>query len=450
MNTFVECLRGWMQENAMNASSLTSALNYKSKTTIARVLTGRYTYNGARKIYISLDEKGLMSDVWKTRFEQALKVERNGKLEYEMMLSIDSMLYGKAAAAKQPFCLPVDFSELLIIGCPWEDTSRMIQAAIERNPEIIITHYLTDQEIHGHSTVIPLLMTHLMDFQYQAVEIPEHQMPAGMTRHIVLGKEKENGYEYVLIAAGPKLEWSRVDHSIHLYDLYETELSRIERTALYRNDLLRSGTDYIRFMQESYQMEKTHAAVIIKPSLGIQMLPIKLVISAFDDYMKESGDPVYACRTTLIYTLQKRVENFTKLSKPLDLFLSQSSLEEFVRTGKLTDQFYATRAYTIEERLSILEALLVMARKPNVSIRFLKRKKEFAFSCEAYENTGVLIYPSRTNYRSEAGKYRELFVPEKMYYPFFKRFAQEIADGEDCMNTEESEKLLMRYYRSIL
>ena len=434
----------------MNSSRLTGVLEYKSKTTISRVLNGQYTYNGCQKIYASMEEKTLLTEDWKERFQQALKVEQNGKMEYELMMSIRDMLKGEPPAIIVQDVYPVCLSDLLIVGCPWNETSRLIQAAIEANRKVRIMHFLTDREIATHSAVIPLLMAHMLDFQYQAVEIPEKQLSAGMTRHFAIGKEKNTGNEYILTAVGNQLNWNRIDHMLRLFDVTMKELSSIDGVLLYRNEQLRSGTDYIHFMQESYRMEQDHGAVIFKPALGIQMLPTKLLVDAYNDYMKDSMDPVYACSTTLIYLLKKRADNFRNRSHPTELFLSYASMEEFAKTGVLADQFYGTRPYTPSERKNILSDLVSLIKEKQVDVCLLKWKKEMAFSCEAYENVGTLVYPGRTNYNSESGEYRELFIPAKTHYMFFKRFAEELKSCADCLSVEETEKTLTKFSRLIM
>jgi hypothetical protein len=115
---------------------------------------------------------------------------------------------------------------------------------------------------------------------------------------------------------------------------------------------------------------------------------------------------------------------------------------EFALHGKLPDQFYACRPFTIEERMSIFRYLLNLLSNPQVTILFAQRELSRTFSFEAYATFGVLIYPSQTSYNVEKDAYRELIFPGRRYADLMRQYVDKIVIPEYCGTEQDTRKYL--------
>ena len=444
MESFDICLKQWMAENEFPLMKLTAELGYKSKTTIARVLSGQYTYKSCMKIYKDLQDRKLINAQWGKRFEDALRNVQRGKKESEILEAFRKSIMDADTETVPDSVDMVPLTDLLILGCPWKETDHIVSGILKANADISILHAMSEKELLQYPEMFMMLIEHLPHPQYMALLIPENKLPDKRTRHLALGKDAKSGLEYILVAVEDRIQWMRLDGAHH-FEACRTWLDSLGGTPLYRNEQMESGVDYIHMMQQSYEMEHGHYAAIIKPTMGVQMIPARLTVEAFDDTVEETHLPLKASRETMVYLLQKRVENVLKQQQALHLIVSQSSMEKFVRSGYLSDHFYACRPYSKEERKAILDYLLLLISKGKITLHFWKKKKELPVSCEAYENVGVLIYPGQTNYYSRGENYRELFLPGKTLFPVIDQFVRELGMSRDCMSTEETERKLTQY-----
>ena len=79
------------------------------------------------------------------------------------------------------------------------------------------------------------------------------------------------------------------------------------------------------------------------------------------------------------------------------------------------------------ERIRILQTLDQFTRQDNVHL-FVADRKVRNFSLEAYENRGLLVYPSRTSYNTEQSEHREMFLPGQDFYTLFADITREVEE----------------------
>ncbi len=429
-----------MQENQITQTGLADLLSYKSKTTVSRILHGQYTYKGALKLYEDMRSRGIPEEEWRERFEQSLEAEQQGMLEYERTQTMRTIIRQGVTPPKR---LPEDghfLTDLIIMGCPWEKTDLLIRRTMEANPRIRITHYMTDWEMNRNPPAMILLVSHMMDLQYRARVVPEEGILNGKTRNLAIGRDGNTGREYLLTIMEGRFYWVLIDGEEHYFQEWAERLDSFGYQELYHHDRLESGKDYIRLLKECCKMEHERRALIVRQTPGIQMLPIGVAAGAFDDYIQRTGDPLKACRSSLVYHLGKRSENFYNQPQEIRMILSETAMERFIQDGVLEDQFYACRPFTPGERRQIIEGLLALMKKDSFSLRMFRSREQLRYGYEAYENAGLLIYPGKTNYHSGSRAYRELFVPGKVNYRYFERLMTDLE--KDCLNARETERSL--------
>ena len=448
IETFSTCLDAWMKETSRSMASLSAEVHLKSKTTVARILQGRSTWNGCSQFYELLSRHVHLEDRWARRFQAALRTERIGASECALLEALDHQIRTKTSLQPSQTTVPAadlnmePVGTLLILGCPWEQTYDYIRQCMAENRDVRIFHYVTYAELYNHPPVLSELLNLLTEARYQVFLVEEDTVSHAMISwNIMIKRNPESNRETFMAACGESFICCAEDAARDLsLEEHRKELDVPGTCALYHNEDMKNGSDYIRFQKDSLHMENMHRKTIIKPTAGIQMLPADISIQSFRDFLTRNTAPIATSAESIIYYFRKRAENF--YNRETKMILSRRATMEFALHGKLPDQFYACRPFTIEERMSIFRYLLNLLSNPQVTILFAQRELSRTFSFEAYSTFGVLIYPSQTSYNVEKDAYRELIFPGRRYADLMRQYVDEIVIPEYCGTEQDTRKYL--------
>ncbi len=403
------CLAAWMEQEGASVAELTEMVGYKSKTSVFRLLKGQCNEQ-TREAFVDMLAPRLDGE-WNARFRKALRVERYGIQRYRLFDTILDCL-----DCTQPdnlrceqSMLPNGGQTVYVLGMPWQGIFRIIDSLIQK--EFRVVHYMIKEQILEKPELLRALMMHLVNLPYQAMMLEEE--PSGAWNLMAT----DNGQLFV------NGKWFAAGRADELLPALLSEGG----IPLYRNENLHKGSDYISIMEQTYQMESGGAACIAKQTPGLQMIPEKIVLSALQDGLAGKNETFTIVMGSLRLILRKRIDLFYHRQKPIHIIFTREDMERFIRTGLTSDQFYAMRPYTPAERIQILQALDQFSRRDNVNL-FVADRKVRNFSLEAYENRGLLVYPSQTSYNTQLCEYRELFLPGQTFYTLFADITREVEE----------------------
>ena len=424
MELFSQCLHAWMAENNISTAAVTKLLDYKSKTSVLRALRGESNYAAYHHMFVLLAPS--LNPAWQERFRAALTVERIGAPKAAMFEALGQQLFGDDAAEAAPALpLPPGPGRLMILGFPHPGLFGMLDRFFALYPDAAADHWVTPQGIQLRPRLLAGLIGHIPSLRYQAKLVPmDLVQSSALVWNVALYLPAAGDGAWGLAGGIDPPGWHRLDDPSDIAQTLTRQLAALPTTPLYRFDELKSGADYTRFIEDAYRIERGRTAVIVKPTPGLQMLPSRAVESAFRDYLAANTEPVAAMQEKLISVSEKRMRNFYHRSKPTLLCFSSQAMAEFARTGTLSDQFFALRPYTAQERIMCLEALRAFAAREDVRL-YLRDGPAWPVSFEAYGGSGVLLYPSRTSYNSLYSAYRELFLPGETFSTLFQQFTEE-------------------------
>ena len=424
MELFSQCLHAWMAENNISTAAVTKLLDYRSKTSVLRALRGESNHAAYQRMFSLLSPS--LNSAWQDRFRAALTVERIGAQKAAMFEALGQQLFGDGTAEAVPALpLPPGPGRLMILGFPHPGLFGMLDRFFALFPDAAADHWVTPFGIQLQPRLLAGLIGHIPSLRYQAKLVPaDLAQSGGLVWNAALYLPAAGDGAWGLAGGIDPPVWRRLDDAADISQALIRRLAALPTTPLYRFDELKSGTDYIRFIEDAYRIERGRSAVIVKPTPGLQMLPSRAVESAFRDYLAANTEPVAAMQNKLISVTEKRIRNFYHRSKPTLLCFSSQAMAEFARTGTLSDQFFALRPYTAQERILCLEALRAFAAREDVRL-YLRDGPAWPVSFEAYGGSGVLLYPSRTSYNSLYSAYRELFLPGETFSDLFAQYAEE-------------------------
>ena len=398
-----------MEQEGVTVAGLTEMVGYKSKTSVFRLLKNQCNEQTREAFVEQLAPR--LDEEWEARFRKALRVDRCGLDRYRLFDVILECLDAtpQASVPCEEALLPRSGGTVYILGLPWKGTFRIVDGLVQKGFRVI--HYMLRERILENPDLLRSLMLHMLTLPYQAMMLEEEPDGAWNLMATDDGQLFVNG-KWFAAGRGEKLL---------------TALLPAGGIPLYRNDDLHRGSDYISIMEQAYQMECGGAALLARQTPGLQMIPEEIVLSAVRDGLAGTSEPIAAAMGSLRLILRKRIDLFYHREKPVSIVFTREDMEHFIRTGRTTDQFYAMRPYTPTERIRILQALDKLSQQDNVSL-YVANRKVSNYSMEAYENRGMLVYPSLTLYNTQLCEHREMFLPGQEFFTFFSELTREIVE----------------------
>jgi len=184
--------------------------------------------------------------------------------------------------------------------------------------------------------------------------------------------------------------------------------------------------NYMEYCQYCQMLENGRAVYRIKQDVGIEQLPIPILkrailegpmIEEFDkNHLLEEYEKIFL----------KRQEQMLNNPSPQHHVMKKQAMWQFVKTGRLSDHFWACRSFTIEERAAIIQSLLwQLEHRPAFKIFFLKydtvlRDEEFLL----YDGIGLTIIKPGTDYNLEQG-HEETLICQAEFMNIFRLFYNE-------------------------
>jgi len=202
--------------------------------------------------------------------------------------------------------------------------------------------------------------------------------------------------------------------------------------------------NYLEYCQFCQMLENGRAVYRIKQDVGIEQLPIPILkraiiegpmIDEFDrDHLLAEYEAIF----------QKRQDQMMDNAAPQRHVMKKQAMWQFVRTGLLSDHFWACRSFTIEERAAVIESLLWQINcRPDFKIFFLKydadlRDEEFIL----YDGIGLTIIKPGTDYHLGQG-HEETLISQAEFMNVFCRFYNESILRYHVLPEEKSKEILM-------
>ena len=437
---FGECLAEWMRENALTPAALAERTGYRSKTTVARFLQGRSSYESCRKYVETLSGRFGLSEEWRRRFDSALLTEKYGPERirlYEALYGqmIENRIDRRPAAPVMTGWTD-GCAEILILGCPWPETYQLVSEALERSPGVKIRHYIAGGELLAGDAVLRGLIAFLTDARYTAFLVKDGAK-TDLMWNVICVREK-NGRERVLAGMDGSFASLLPGGDGGIFDRTKEQLSGLQGKALYRFDHLESGADYVRFLRECYRCEKDRRTMIVKPTPGIQMIPVGVTVEGLTHYFREKDLFNVKELDEATTVLCRRVDNFYRQEERTYLVFSWERIRGFAGNGMLADQPYMMKPYSAAQRKEILSELLRFSGRENAALFLLRDSSVLPVSYEIYKGSGALIYPSNASYHTVTAPYRELFLPDRGVEELFASFTMNALIAGRCMSREES------------
>lgn len=180
---------------------------------------------------------------------------------------------------------------------------------------------------------------------------------------------------------------------------------------------------YEAYLRYCCDLEKDRAVYRIKPDFGMEQVPADIWVRALREGPLAENASVLGEIDELADLVKQRQSNaFAKKQAQHHVF-KQRAVWKFVRTGRLSDQFWGFRTLTMQERLLTLRTMLHQhMENPYYKLHFLKDEdsmRDEEIIC--YEGVGLSIIKAGTDYNLESS-HSEFMVTQPEFLRMFRNF----------------------------
>ena len=454
---FGPCLREILKEKQVSASELSRMMNYKSRNSIFRILSGKGGH-GARQTFCErlLQEDPLrLDDEQRKRLWQALEISRVGWKAYlDNQAMRELLMAGKPRPAQQTvrveaaylypqdpdFCKATESLtraqrvRLTILGCcdrAIVDALRERLCRMDVRCEVQIVHLIytgPEEIVRNIAAIQPLLYC---DF-YSAYCIEpgtfsreRERMYRGNCIYAHVQDEHGDWYDrqLLLIDKGVFVPMNRMAAAEHnpIKVLFDQDLARM----MPLKARLRRGMDvreYLAYTEDCRKLEQNRAIYTIKLDVPVSFVPADILASCVRDGLP-GKEALEAAMEDMERIHRQRFENFRTKKKVNHTIFSREAMERFARTGRQSDHFFALRSYTPGERVRILQNLREQeAENPYFHVHFFADDFEPPASEMAlYEGVGTLMAKPYTNY-DLSGDHAETIIAQEEFCASYRAF----------------------------
>ena len=444
MRQFIQSIQ---QSRSLSVGELAAMLGYKSQTSVARIMQDKANMDSVTKFcQLMKDCKALdLTDDEVSQLDRVLERKKLGQAEYAAMdilrqilkedpPEVDPVLVDANTGEGQSLLaryMALDNMHITMLNCETMSIFGTLAQLAEKG-KATIEHYLySDQSLLRTVMTIRAVLPILKEDNYQGgmAFVSRETMlnsPRGILMADVLLCEYEmNGrplYDLVIFQSkemGMRFTFPGDGGTVHRMMGSVKAMAQPIRNAGVPS--LKNGyADYLRYCCE---LEKDRAVYRIKPDFGMEQIPTEIWLRAFAEGPLAGASEALGNMEELAGLFMQRQKNTFGKKQAQHHVLKQRAVWKFVRTGRLSDQFWAFRTLTMRERLNTLQLILEQhMENPYFKLHFLRDEdalRDDEIIC--YDGAGLSIIKAGTNYDLSAA-HSEIMVTQPEFLRIYRNF----------------------------
>lgn len=445
MRQFIQSLQ---KSRGLSVADMAALLGYKSQTSVARVMQGRANIDSVTKFCQQLkdNEQIALTDEEASQLDRILEYTKLGDEGYattdvlrqllrEDPPMVDPVLVDAYTGERQTLLeryLPMQDLRITVLNCEsFPLFGALAKLAVQNNVQV--EHYLYSDHnllrtVLTVRSVLPIL--HLKNY-YGAISFCSREQLLTSPRGILLSdvmftEYMRNGSQvFDLIILQPTGEGLSFTFPSDSSSIQRMVCSLKENAVPIRNPGTTDyASDYVAYINYCSELEKDRAVYRIKPDFGMEQIPLRIWQRALMESPLGEKASLTENMVALFNAFSDRQANSLSKKQAQHHVLKQRAVWKFVRTGRLSDQFWGFRTLNMAERLETLQFIMEQYNtNPYYHIHFLKdddAMRDDEFVC--YDGLGLSIIKAGTDYNLSTGHSETQVVqPEflKIYRNFF-------------------------------
>ena len=474
--TFGECLTELLRKKHISVADLARRLNYRSKTSISRMLRDEVRYESIEDFMNRLEPMGawLMTQDELTALKDAMEVSRLGRARYLAYQDIWRLV--SAPKQEQTVVVAECFGSAQVwtlreLADSWHGARKLnmcilnsgydslwgeLDRLLKSRPELdcSIRHYLMVNDAPGAlatqlGSLIPVFHDPRYQGFYQTNTMGHIGVGGSIDDFAVIRGEAEDGLPFTQV-----LNMQAEDRCL-LYEVQrESEFDRffdrmvedacsgaLSLKTQYPEQELIEGLIVITGRYLSCEQDRS--TYCLAPDVCFELIPYDILCRVMFDSVLSGFDPEEPQVKRLTGIHLARYNNIHEKKKPTVFMLSWESMKRFAETGRTTDHVAGMRAFWPEERAEIIRDVVRRCRE-NVylSVRLLKPDRAVrGMTLTTHGGLGVYLLDSYTQYDVVKG-HSEAFILMPAFASMREEFFKDELIAKHTYSEAESLEML--------
>lgn len=416
---FSECLHDIMQARQWSVESLAAMTGYKSRTSITRILREQSGPQNRVRFFELLCKSKMLTPEEEERLKKALNVSLCGKDRTNAQQIFARLVSGKMdtgsfeMAGIQRLLNMLNEGEafhILLINCVYVPLFDLLREMLAQRAACSVRHYfiLEESETDVAQTLYCLSRTAYLP-NYKAFICNHDAADEYMPPRINLFSarvEKADGLAMDVLAVFSNSGWIKI-HQIpsadglhnfveHIFDQQMASCQPITRSC----DISSGPASFLDTMRCYEAYERDNDTYNIKAGFCANAIPTHILRATLDLHKLSrifsdvgAGELKKMLDAVLYYQHLRYRDTFEGKKRRNNIF-STGMLKRFAQTGLIAEHFIAMRPFSVQERIAILENLLMQAcNNKFFFLYFFKDGFEPAYEVNCFDGVGIGAFP---------------------------------------------------------
>ena len=447
MQDMREFVHGLQRSRGLSVAELAALLGYKSQTSVARIMQDKANVESVSKFgqLLKGSESLALTDEETEALNHILERKKLGQVEYaatdilRQLLKedpplLDPLLVNPNTGDKQHLLeryMAMSGLKFTVLNCEAMPIFGALAVLISQGKAEVEHLMYSDQSLLRTVMTVRSVLPILHEASYNGgIAFADRDMilhnPRGiLMADVVVCEYQKNGAPwYDLVLFQNRREGMLFSFPGDAGTVHRMMVGAREAAMPIRNAGIPSLQDgYAAYLCYCCDLEKDRAVYRIKPDFGMEQVPADVWINAFREGPLAHDTAAVGDAEELGELMRLRQSNtFAKKQAQHHVF-KQWAVWKFVRTGRLSDQFWAFRTLTMAERLQTLQTMLRQhMENPYFKLHFLKDEdsmRDDEIIC--YEGVGLSIIKAGTDYDLNS-THSEFMVTQPEFLRLYRNF----------------------------
>lgn len=469
--TFSQRLNRLLHEHGYTLQHLCSALGCR-RADLKRVLSEEATEKKRNQLYQAILGSDLFSKEECSQLQHALQISRIGLDNYRFCCALEKILSGQfhytgpELKTTDHFTLKhrlaaLQMAEHIDIICINSCFPSLVDALLplfaDANRSICMRHLIHADErsrmADGYlSSFFPLLFDNRYLPYGMDLDTSADLHPLGGNLMVIRARLGSHLRQFFFAAISNDAICEMTNASaVDSFGFLETLVHALSPAPFALKETSNHHGDFSSLCMSFLSYELNRATYSISNTISFQQIPTAIALAALHDKAALDQKQLQEITEHAAFIHEQRYQNQYAKKKAAYRIMTIAGCRSFLETGKISDHFFAFRAFTPEERKLIFADVIQHAKENACYVPLLIKDPErhVSYNLVACEKLGVVVDPADTDYNLIKGYQTVLLT-----FPEFTRMYLEHYLGcvisEKCHSREESLRMLEEMYEQFL
>lgn len=469
--TFSQCLNLLLHRHGYTQQHVCAALGCL-RANLKRVLSEEATEKKRNQLYQALLSSGLFSKDECALLQHALQVSRIGPENYKFCCALEKMLSGQFPHSASEMKLndhitlqqrlsALQTAESVDIICINSCFPSLVNALLplfsDSHRTIRMRHYIhADARTHLAASYVFSFFPLLFDNRYLPYGMNLDALAdihsLGGNLMVIKARMGSHFHQFFFCIGNNETAYEMSNaNAANSFGFVEMLLSTLSPLPFPLKESSDHNRDFSSLCMSFLSYELNRSTYSISSTLSFQQIPTDIVLAALHDKAAFDEKQLQELTERAAIIHEQRYQNQYNKKKYAYRIMTIAGCRAFLQTGKISDHFFALRAFTPEERKIIFADIIERAKSNVYYIPLLINDpdRHICYNLVACDKLGVVVDAADTDYDLTKG-YRTVLLIFPEFTRLYMKHYLGCVISEKCYSREESLHMLEDMYQTFL